>query len=56
MWSSMPNVPSSSQSEEGDDGGDAMDQMLMEGFGMYDVGALGAEEGEGELDVYAEAY
>jgi hypothetical protein len=28
----------------------------MEGFGMYDVGALGAEEGEGEPDVYAEAY
>jgi len=57
MWSSVPNVSSSSQSEEGHAEGDAMDQMLMEGFGMYDAGALGVdEECEDELDVDAEAY
>ncbi|WVZ63949.1 hypothetical protein U9M48_013539 [Paspalum notatum var. saurae] len=57
MWSSIPSAAPSSQSEEGTVGGDAMDQMLMEGFGMYDSSALGADgESEDEMDVDAEAY
>ncbi|CAN6172856.1 unnamed protein product [Urochloa humidicola] len=57
MWSSGPNITSSSQSEEENAAStDGMDQMLMEGFGMYDAGALGRDEGEDEPDVDAEAY
>jgi len=48
-----------SQSEDDDAEIDPMEQMLMEGFGMYDAGALGEEEGfedEDDDDIDAEAY
>jgi hypothetical protein len=45
------------ESEDDDDETDPMEQMLMEGFGMYDADALGEEEGfEDEDDIDAEAY
>jgi hypothetical protein len=50
MWSSMPNVfPLTHNQKKAIMGGDAVDQMLMEGFGMYDVSDLGAEEGDDEM-------
>jgi len=57
--SSVPSPALRSQSEDDDAEIDPMEQMLMEGFGMYDAGALGEEEGfedEDDDDIDAEAY
>lgn len=53
MSTSKPSVASSSHHEQNDD----MDQMLLEGLGMYDSRTLGTDDGaEDDLDVDAEAY
>jgi hypothetical protein len=53
--SSVPSPGLRSQSEDDDAEIDPMEQMLMEGFGMYDARDLGEEEGF-EDDIDAEAY
>ena len=59
MWSSQSDGVSNAEYEDTHTSEDEMDKMLMEGFGMYDSGALGADDGldeELELDVDVETY